>query len=933
MKKYLLFPLIGLMLLFTGCDSSDLSISYEKYELENGLDVILHVDKSDPIAAVAIQYHVGSNREKPGKTGFAHLFEHMLFQESENVPQDQYFAKIQNAGGTLNGGTWTDGTIYYEVVPKNALEMVLWMESDRMGYFVNTVTPAAFANQQNVVTNEKRQRVDNNAYGHRNFVIGKAVYPEGHPYNWQTIGVVEDINNATVEDVKEFYEEFYGPNNATLVVAGDIDPDEVKPLIERYFGEIKPHGDPEPMDPMPVKLDKTKKLFHEDNFARASMLTMVWPTVEEGNDDSYALEYLAQLLSVGKKAPLYKVLVKEKNYTSNVSAYNYAKELAGEFYINITANQGVSLDDIEKAVFEALENFEEDAVTNRDIERVKAKLETRFYNGIASLIDKTFNLAMSNTFNNDPGYIETDLAKLKAVSKEDVHRVYEKYIKDEHYVVTSFVPKGEKDKIVEGSVKAGIVEEDPENAARVEVPDDEDYEIKKTPSKIDRSVEPEKGPMPHVKIPDVWQAELDNGIRIFGVEHTELPLVNYELILRGGHLLDSFDKPGVAYLTASLMNEGTKNKTPEELEEEIDFLGASIHIRSGRESMLLKVNTLARNFEKTLDIAEEMLLEPRWDEEQFELVKTKTINAIKRRKADANTVASLTFNKLLYGSDHIFGVPLTGTVESIESITIDDLKMFYEKNFSPSVASFEIAGAVKPARVTRALKKLSENWEPKEVEIPEYEVPAPADEARVYFVDMPGAKQSALRVGYLCMERSDEDFYPATVMNYKLGGAFASNINMMLREEKGYTYGARSSFSGSKIPGPFYASTSVVTDATLESLEIIRDLMKAYREGISEEELEFTKNAILKSNTRKFETMDNILNMLWMIDYYGKPVDYVRKRENIVRNMTLDSHRRLAERYIFPDKMIYLVVGDAETQLDQLKALGYGEPVLLEFDE
>lgn len=933
MKKYLLFPLIGLMLLFTGCDSSDLSISYEKYELENGLDVILHVDKSDPIAAVAIQYHVGSNREKPGKTGFAHLFEHMLFQESENIPQDQYFAKIQNAGGTLNGGTWTDGTIYYEVVPKNALEMVLWMESDRMGYFVNTVTPAAFANQQNVVTNEKRQRVDNNAYGHRNFVIGKAVYPEGHPYNWQTIGVVEDINNATVEDVKEFYEEFYGPNNATLVVAGDIDPDEVKPLIERYFGEIKPHGDPEPMDPMPVKLDKTKKLYHEDNFARASMLTMVWPTVEEGNDDSYALEYLAHLLSVGKKAPLYKILVKEKNYTSNVSAYNYAKELSGEFYVNITANQGVSLDDIEKAVFEALENFEEDAVTNRDIERVKAKLETRFYNGIASLIDKTFNLAMSNTFNNDPGYIETDLAKLKAVSKEDVQRVYEKYIKDEHYVVTSFVPKGEKDKIVEGSVKAGIVEEDPENAARVEVPDDEDYEIKKTPSKIDRSVEPEKGPMPHVKIPDVWQAELDNGIRIFGVEHTELPLVNYELILRGGHLLDSFDKPGVAYLTASLMNEGTKNKTPEELEEEIDFLGASIHIHSGRESMLLKVNTLARNFEKTLDIAEEMLLEPRWDEEQFELVKTKTINAIKRRKADANTVASLTFNKLLYGSDHIFGVPLTGTVESIESITIDDLKMFYEKNFSPSVASFEIAGAVKPARVTRALKKLSENWELKEVEIPEYEVPVPADEARVYFVDMPGAKQSALRVGYLCMERSDEDFYPATVMNYKLGGAFASNINMMLREEKGYTYGARSSFSGSKIPGPFYASTSVVTDATLESLEIIRDLMKAYREGISEEELEFTKNAILKSNTRKFETMDNILNMLWMIDYYGKPVDYVRKRENIVRNMTLDSHRQLAERYIFPDKMIYLVVGDAETQLDQLKALGCGEPVLLEFDE
>ncbi|MDZ7821292.1 MAG: pitrilysin family protein [Candidatus Marinimicrobia bacterium] len=405
-------------------------------------------------------------------------------------------------------------------------------------------------------------------------------------------------------------------------------------------------------------------------------------------------------------------------------------------------------------------------------------------------------------------------------------RVYEKYLQDKHYVATSFVPKGELDKIVEGSEKADIVEEDPSDAARVEVPEDEDYEIKKTPSKIDRSKEPEKGPMPEVKVPEVWQSDLANGIKIYGVEHDELPLVNYELILRGGHLGDSFEKPGVAYLTASLMNEGTKQRTPEELEEAIDFLGASIHIRSGRETILVKVNTLARNFEKTLELVEEMLLEPRWDEEQFELAKTRTVNSIKRSRADANTVASITFNKLLYGDDHIFSIPNVGTVESVENITIDDLKAYYKKYFSPSVASFEIVGAVRPLRVQRALQGLAGNWEAKEVELPEYELPEPRDEAGVYFVDMPGAKQSALRVGYLCMERCAEDFYPATVMNYKLGGAFASNINMMLREEKGYTYGARSGFSGTKTPGPFYASTSVVTDATLESFEIIRDLME-----------------------------------------------------------------------------------------------------------
>jgi len=930
MKKWILPVVLSLMLLFVGCEKDDLSIAYEKYELENGLDVVLHVDDSDPIAAVAIMYHVGSNREKPGKTGFAHLFEHMLFQESENIPQDMYFAKIQDAGGTLNGGTWTDGTIYYEVVPKNALEMVMWMESDRMGYFVNTITPAAFSNQQNVVTNEKRQRVDNNAYGHRAYVIGKAIYPEGHPYNWQTIGVVEDINNATVPDVKEFYKEFYGPNNATLVIAGDINPEEIKPLIEKYFGEIKEHGDPEPLEPMPATLTETKKLYHEDNFAKASMLTMVWPVVEEGNKDAYALQYLSSLLSDGKKAPLYKVLVKEKNYTSRASAYNYLKELAGEFYVNVVANPGIGLTDVEDAVFEAFKKFEDEGFTDRDVERVKAQLETSFYNGITSLEDKAFSLAINNSFTGDPGYLVKDLAALKAVTKDDILRVYNKYIKDKHYVATSFVPKGELDMIVEGSVKADVVEENVEDLKRVEQIADEDIEIQKTPSKFDRSVEPEKGPMPEVNLPEIWDTELANGIKVYGVIHDELPLVQYELILRGGHLLDSMDKPGVANLVANLMNEGTKNKTPEELEEEIDFLGASIRVYSGRESMVIAGNCLARNFEKTIDLVEEILLEPRWDEEEFELAKTRIINGIKRSKADANTIASQTFSKLLYGEDHIYGIPTVGTVESVESITIDDLKAYYEANFSPSVASFEIVGAVSPTRVKRALLDLESTWEAKDVVIPEYELPEPLDESKVYFVDMPGAKQSALRVGNLSMRRNDPDYYPATVMNYKLGGVFGSHINMMLREEKGYTYGARSGFSGTKVTGPFQVSTSVVTDATLESLEIIRDLTDSYKNGITEEELEFTKNAILKSNTRHFETMDNVLNMLWMIDYYGKPVDYVSRNENIVRNMTLEEHKELANKYLHPDKMIYLVVGDAATQLDQLKELGYGEPVLLE---
>jgi len=375
MKKlfYLLFSLSILFML--GCTQqkdAELSLDYEKYSLSNGLDVILHVDKSDPIVALAVQYHVGSNREVPGRTGFAHLFEHMMFQRSENVGEDQFFKLIQNAGGTLNGGTGNDATTYFEVVPKNALELILWLESDRMGYMINTVTPKSFANQQNVVQNEKRQMVDNRPYGHTGTVIAHNLYPEGHPYSWTVIGEMEDLTNATIEDVKEFHSKFYVPNNATLVLAGDFEIAEAKKLIDLYFGEIPKGNDVPDPEPIPVKLEETKKLYHEDNFARAAQFRMLWPTVEEYNDDAYPLSYLAELFSSGKKAPLYKVLEKEKKLSSSQYAYNRSQEIAGTFNIGVTANEGVSLQNVEEAVFEAFQMFEEEGFTEEDVDRIRA---------------------------------------------------------------------------------------------------------------------------------------------------------------------------------------------------------------------------------------------------------------------------------------------------------------------------------------------------------------------------------------------------------------------------------------------------------------------------------------------------------------------------------------------------------------------------------
>lgn len=938
MKKFnFLLIFTALIFIISSCDigqagkkdSNELSLSFTKYELKNGLQVILHQDKSDPIVSLAVLYHVGSNREKPGKTGFAHLFEHMLFQQSEHIGEDQFFKIIQDAGGTLNGGTFEDGTIYYEIVPKNALELVLWMESDRMGFFENTITQSAFANQQDVVINEKRQRVDNNPYGHTSYVIHKAIFPEGHPYNWLVIGEMDDLKKATIEDVKKFYEDFYRPNNATLVLAGDFEKDQAKELVEKYFGEIKKGGDVPELKTPEVKMKEVKKLYHEDNFARASQLNMVWPVVKQYEPDSYALDFLAEILSDGKTAPLYKVLVKEKELTSRTTAYNNAMQLAGMFQIVITANDGVSLDDVYNGIFEAFRRFEEEGITDTDLEKVKAGLETNFYNGLQSVLYKSFQLSMYNAFAGDPGFIEKNIKNIQAVTKEDVMRVYKKYIKDKPFVVTSFVPKGKLDMIVKDSKMAVVVEEEVNAKEEKKVVENTDEEIKHTPSAFDRDIQPELGPPPGLNLPSVWTAKLDNGLRVYGVENDELPLIQFNIVIEGGHMMDDMNKIGVANLMTDIMMEGTATKTPEDLEEEIDLLGSNIWMGTGNEGISISGNTLARNFDKTLSIIEELLLEPRWDQDEFDRIKIKTINEIKRKNARPDRVASELFRKLVYGKQHMMAYPSFGSVESVESIELDDLKAFYSKNYSPSVSRIHIVGSITKEEALTALESLNQRWESIDVVKPEYPLPQKLQKASLYFVDFPDAKQSVINIGYLAIARTDGDYFPATVMNYKLGGSFSGVVNLILREEKGFTYGARTYFSGSKIPGPFVASSSVRTNATLESVEIFRDAMNKYREGISEEDLEFTKNALIKSNALRFETLGAKLNMIANMGAYDFPADYILKEEDIIRNMTLEQHKALAQKYIVPDKMIYVVAGDAKTQFEQLKA-DFDEAVIID---
>lgn len=926
--------LIAVLILAVSCTgkapvNDKINISYEKYEMPNGLQVILHADNSDPVISYAIMYHVGSSREVPGKTGFAHLFEHLLFGGSENVPTGTFDKIIEGVGGNNNGFTSRDVTTYYEIFPKNALEKVLWMESDRMGFFINSVTQRSLAIQQNVVQNEKRQSEDNSPYGFTDYVISKNLYPADHPYSWEVIGEMEDLKNATLDDVKNYYENFYGPNNATLVLAGDFNPDSVKLLIDKYFGEIKSHGEVASRTAIIPSLDKTIKFYHEDNFANVPEITMVWPVPQSYQKDAYALDFLAKLLADGKKSPLYKVLVKEKKLTSGASAYNNSGELTGEFTITIRANEGKTLKEIEDAVFEGLKRFETDGITEKDIERVKASTEKNFYDGISSVFSKSLQLAFYNTFLNDPGYIEKDIENIKAVTLSDVQMVYEKYIKGKPHIVTSFVPKGKPEMIAENSVPAGVKEENINEASQVEISATAAEEIVKTASSLDRTVEPPAGKEPEVKVPEIWKAVLSNGIQVHGIVNKELPLVQLNLSINGGMSQDRLELPGVSAMVASVLPQGTKNRTPEELEEEIEMLGSSINMYSGREEISMSASSLSRNFDKTVALMKEMLLEPRWDSTEFALAQSRTKNRIIQAEAQPRSVASQLFFRLIYGTENIFGYNSLGTKESIDKISLNDLKAFYDKNFSSGVTKIQVAGNITKEQVLEALKPLETEWKAKEVTINNYQLPAGPEKSQIYFVDIPGSRQSVIYIGYPAMSRENPDFVKADFINYRLGGAFTSILNQILREEKGFTYGASSYFQEMKIMAPFVAATSVRSDATLESVKIFRDEMEKYRQGISENDLQFIKNCMIRSNALRFETNQSLVGMLFTMAKYELPDDYIKRDEDIMKNITLEEHKRITNKYIIPNKMYYVVVGDASTQMKQLEKIGFGKPILI----
>ncbi len=933
LKCYLLVfcLLLSSVPVFAQKQTPSFKVEFEKFTLPNGLEVIFHVDRSDSVVAVNLTAHVGSAREKAGRTGFAHLFEHLLFLESENLGKgglDKMSARIGGSGA--NGSTSRDRTNYLQTVPKDALEKMIWAEADKLGWFINTVTEPVLAKEKQVVKNEKRQGVDNQPYGHTQYVIDKSLYPADHPYNWQVIGSLEDLDNATLADVKEFFRRWYVPNNCTLIITGDFDMKQARSWVEKYFGEIKRGEEVTPLPKRSGNVKENVRLYHEDNFARLPELTYSFPSVEQLHPDSYALDVLTDYLSNGKKAPLYQVLVEDKKLTSNVSMYNYDSELAGQIQLQVRAFPDKDLDEVATAINEAFAKFEKEGISEKDLNRIKAGQETRFYNSLSSVLGKGSQLAQCNYLTDNPGCAENEINKILAVIPADVMRVYEKYIKGKTHIATSFVPKGKVNLALEGSKKAEVVEEPIVQGAEKEVDPSKNAEYQKTPSTFDRSKEPPYGEAPKVKIPLVWEQKAKNGLRVYGIENTEVPLVNFEIVLDGGLLLDDINKVGVANMLARMMTQGTARKTPQELEDAIKQLGTTINVVAGTEDIRISGNTLARNYNATIALIEEILLEPRWDLKEFDLVKQSVISQIRQQEANPNAVAQNQYNQLIYGKDNIRSRNILGTVDTVNAITLDDLKTFYTKNISPSVARMHVVGDLKKASVINSLNGLSKKWKAKKVEIPVYQTPKAPEKTMVYFYDVPGAKQSVLRFGYPALAATDKDFYPAIVMNYILGGGgFASQLTQQLREGKGYTYGIDSGFSGTKSPGAFTIASGVRTNVTLESAQLVKEILQNYGKNYSDADLETTKSFLLKSNARAFETANAKLGLLENISKYGFKPTYITDREEIVKSATVQQIKDLAAKYLNANQMIWLVVGDAKTQLPRLRELGFGEPILL----
>ncbi|GGX59717.1 peptidase M16 [Litorimonas cladophorae] len=897
-------------------------IPYTKYKLDNGLTVVLHEDKSDPLVHVDVTYHVGSGREEPGRSGFAHFFEHMMFQGSENVADEEHFKIISESGGTLNGTTNADRTNYFETVPSNQLEKMLWLEADRMGFFLDAVTQQKFEVQRETVKNERGQRVDNRPYGLLFERVGEAMYPEGHPYSWSTIGYLEDLDRASLTDLKKFFLKWYGPNNATLTIGGDMDPVQTLEWVKTYFGTI-PAG-PEHDDPVfePITLDQDRYISLEDN-VQLPLIYMAWPTVHANHPDEAPLDVLANILGQGQTSLLYQSVVKP-GLTVQASSGHGCREIHCTLTLLGVANPAKvqKLGDLEAIMREAFTEFEARGVMDDDLTRVKSDIVSGMIYGLESVSGKISQLAAYETYRDNPNGIGDDIARYEGVTKADVLRVYEQYIKSKPAVVMSIVPKGKPEMIAKADTWQRYERTLPDFSGET---DEFNWTRPTDPEGLDRSVMPEPGPNnPQIKAPDTYEFSVGDGIEVLGARNTEVPTTTISLRIKAGQSHETLDKLGLAAMTAGLLNEATTERTVEELSNELDKLGSSVSFNGGDTFSTMYIRTLSKNLDATMAIAMEKLLKPKFDQVDFDRDKANALQGIKANKKEASGVASNLFNKIMYGTDNPTAYAGTGTEETVENITLDDVKAFYAAHYSPKIASIVAVSDLDEAAMKKALAPLSQ-WTGDDVAAAEMKPFPQLSGGTLYFVDKPDAAQSEIRIGKRALPYdATGEYYKSNIMNYPLGGAFNSRINLNLREDKGYTYGARSFFNGDEKGGWYRAGAGVRADATAASIvEFVNEIRSYHEDGATAEELAFTQASLGQSDARAYETPRQKLGFLSRMSTYGLKADHVDEQAKILEGMSKADMDKLAATHLNLDDMIMIVVGDKAKVYDEVAALGY----------
>ncbi len=883
----------------------DIDIAYDKFTLDNGLTVVVHEDRKAPIVAVSIWYHVGSKNEPAGKTGFAHLFEHLMFNGSENY-DGEYFEPFENVGATgMNGTTWFDRTNYFETVPTPALEMALWMESDRMGHLLGAVTQEKLDNQIGVVQNEKRQG-DNQPYGKVEYRILEALFPPGHPYRHSTIGSMEDLSAASLETVQQWFKDYYGAANTVLVLAGDIDVDEAKTLTAKYFGDIDA-GPPVTRlkAAVPTHLSDT----HEVMYDRVPQARVFHNWVAPGRTSRAAaeLQLVASILGSGKNSRLYQALIYDQQLAVEVSSSMQDQELASMFDIDVTLQPDAPMDTVNAIIEAALQDFLTNGPTAEEVQRAQTRINARVVRGleqIGGFGGKAVTLAQSELYADDPGFWKTRLEWINAATPESLQATAAEWLGRGRHQLEVY-PFGD---------------------------------FATTESSVDRSTGlPPVGAMPDLVFPTVERAELKNGFKVVLAQRTAVPVVNITLQFDAGYAADSFGTLGAADFTMSMLDEGTATRDALEIAAEAESLGAYISTGSNLDTSTASLSALKNQLKPSLDLFADVVKEPAFPEDELARLRKRWIAGIGQEKNQPVQLALRTLPLLMYGDGHAYGIPFTGsgTEESINSLTRDDLIAWHQTWIRPSNGTLFVVGDTTMEEVLPLLNNYFGTWKENRMAVPEKNIAEVAMRGGgVYLIDKPGAPQSLILAGHVAPPTGVDNNIDILTMNDVIGGSFTARVNMNLREDKGWAYGAYTFMQDARGQRPWLAYAPVQTDKTADSIKELQREMDEFLSSApaTQEELDKSVRNNVNSLPGQFETAGAVLNALLSNDRFGRPDDYVGTLKQRYEAVDLSGVRAAAEQVMHPEKLIWLIVGDLEQIEQPIRDLGLGELKIIDED-